>query len=33
MNMLFTKNKPKPLRICIIRKLNAGFSVVEDSEF
>ena len=31
--MLFAKNKPKPMHICIFRKLNAGFSVVRDSAF
>ena len=33
MNMLFMKNRPKPLHICIFRKLNNGFSVVKDSVF
>ena len=33
MNMLFTKNKPKPMHICIFRKLNTGFSVAKDSAF
>ena len=31
--MLFTKNKPKPMHVCIFRKLNTGFSVVKDSAF
>lgn len=33
MNVLFIKNKPKPMHICIFRKLNTGFSVVKDSTF
>ena len=33
MNMLFTKNKPKPMHVCIFRKLNTGFSVAKDSAF
>ena len=33
MNVLFMKNKPKPMHICIFRKLDNGFSVVKDSTF